>query len=198
MGPFLEALAPQILRNVEPPTAVGGALATHLSPTAAAHVLHKLEPMDVSRIIEGMSPAEVRQVIESSSNIQVEAGKAVSDTPLIAALVPYVSAMDDSQAATLLEGLPADMAVGVMMCTPEERAKEIMSHTRRRDLKERIANKSLIHLDACTIVNLRGGSGRGILFLHFRSARARWKQDYFWRRTIDSRHEAVLRAWSWR
>merc|ERR1719329_827951 len=43
-----------------------------------------------------------------------------------------------------------------MMCTPEERAKEIMSHTRRRDLKERIANKSLIHLDACTIVNLRG------------------------------------------
>jgi len=156
MGPFLEALAPQILRNIEPPTAVGGALATHLSPTAAAHVLHKLEPMDVSRIIEGMSPAEVRQVIESSSNIQAEAGKAVSDTPLIAALVPYVSAMDDSQAATLLEGLPADMAVGVMMCTPEERAKEIMSHTRRRDLKERIANKSLIHLDACTIVNLRG------------------------------------------
>ena len=47
MGPFLEALAPQILRNIEPPTAVGGALATHLSPTAAAHVLHKLEPMDV-------------------------------------------------------------------------------------------------------------------------------------------------------
>ena len=40
MGPFLELLSPQILRNVEPATAVGGALATHLSPTSAATVLH--------------------------------------------------------------------------------------------------------------------------------------------------------------
>ena len=156
MGPFLELLSPQILRNVEPATAVGGALATHLSPTSAATVLHKLEPMDVSRIIEGMSPAEVRQVLEASAALLAGNGKAVSDTPLVAALVPYVSGMDNSQAAALLESLPQDMAVGIMMCTPEERANEIMEHTRRRDLKERVENKSLIHLDACTIVNLRG------------------------------------------
>jgi len=57
MGPFLEALSAQVLRNVEPPTAVGGALAEHCSPTVAATILHKMEPMDVSRILEGMSPA---------------------------------------------------------------------------------------------------------------------------------------------
>lgn len=156
MGPFLEALTPQILRNVEPPTAVGGALAEHCSPTAAAAILHKMEPMDVSRVLEGMSPAEVKEVIESSVAVQAEAGKSLSDTPFIAALVPYLSAMDDSQAASLLESLPTDMAVGIMMCTPEERSNAIMKHTRRRDLKERVANKSLIHLEACTIVNLRG------------------------------------------
>ena len=156
MGPFLELLSPQVLRNVEPPTAVGGALATHLSPTSAARVLHKLEPMDVARIIEGMSPAEVQQVIGSSAELQTQSGESMSDTPLIAALVPYVSAMDDSQAAALLESIPADMAVGVMMCTSEERANEIMTHTRRRDLKERVANKALINLEACTITNLRG------------------------------------------
>ena len=53
----------------------------------------------------------------------------MSDTPLVAALVPYVSGMDNSQAAALLESLPQDMAVGIMMCTPEERANEIMEHT---------------------------------------------------------------------
>ena len=166
MGSFLEILSPQILRNVEPPTAIGGALATHLSPNAAAKVLHKLEPMDVSRIIEGMSPAEVKQVLEQSAAIQTEAGKPMSDTPLIAALVPYVSAMDDSQAAALLESIPSDIAVGVMMCTPEERSNEIMTHTRRRDLKERMANKSTLHLDACTITNLRDAiAGESSVFI---------------------------------
>jgi len=155
MGVFLELLPPQILRNVEPPTAIGGALATHLSPNAAAKVLHTLEPMDVSRIIEGMSPAEVKQVLEQSAAIQAEAGKPMSDTPLIAALVPYVSAMDDSQAAALLESMPSDIAVGVMMCTTDERANQIMTHTRRRDLKERMANKSTLYLDACTATNVR-------------------------------------------
>lgn len=156
MGSFLEALTPQILRNVQPPTAVGGALAEHLSPTSAAQVLHKMEPMDVSRILEGMSPAEVSEVIEASVVIQEQTGKKLSDTPFTAALVPYVSAMENTQAAALLESLPTDMAVGIMMCTPDERAHEIMEHTRRRDLKDRVANKSLIHLDACTISNIRG------------------------------------------
>ena len=166
MGTFLESLSQHVLRNIEPPTAIGGALATHLSPNAAAKVLHKLEPMDVSRIIEGMSPAEVKQVLEQSAAIQAEAGKPMSDTPLIAALVPYVSAMDDSQAAALLESIPSDIAVGVMMCTPEERSKEIMTHTRRRDLKERMANKSTLFLDACTVTNLRDAvAGESSVFI---------------------------------
>jgi len=57
----------------------------------------------------------------------------------VAAMVPYMSSLDGAGAAAMIEAMPADMAVGVMMCTPDARAHAVLQHTKNRALKERVA-----------------------------------------------------------
>jgi filamin len=131
--------------------AMGTACASHLSPAQAAAVLGTLEPADAARSLEGMSGEEVRQVLEAAAAQQVAEGKAPSDTSLVAAMVPYMSSLDAAGAAAMIEAMPPDMAVGVMMCTPDTRAHEVLQHTKNRALKERVANRATINILACDV-----------------------------------------------
>ena len=65
---------------------------------------------------------------------------------------------DAAGAAAMIEALPPDMAVGVMMNTPDDRAREVLAHTKNRSLKERVANRATMALEACD-VDLRDESG---------------------------------------
>jgi filamin len=79
--------------------------------------------------------------------------------------VPYMSSLDGAGAAAMIEALPPDMAVGVMMNTPDSRAQEVLAHTKNRALKERVANRATMHIQACDVtmdeVEEGGGGGAG-------------------------------------
>ena len=51
----------------------------------------------------------------------------------------------------MLEAIPPDMAVGVMMNTPEDRANEILARTKNSALKERVANRANLHVPSCDV-----------------------------------------------
>ena len=51
----------------------------------------------------------------------------------------------------MLEAIPPDMAVGVMMNTPEDRASEILARTKNSALKERVANRANLHVPSCDV-----------------------------------------------
>ena len=152
LAALLEGAPGDVLKLVEPATALGTACATHLSPSSAAAVLGTLDAASASRALEGMSGEEVRQVLEASAQLQAAEGKAASDTPLVAAMVPYMASLDGAGAAAMIEALPPDMAVGVMMNTPDSRAQEVLQHTKNRALKERVANRATMAVDACDVV----------------------------------------------
>jgi hypothetical protein len=50
-------------------------------------------------------------------------------------MVPYMASLDGAGAAAMIEALPPDMAVGVMMNTPDDRAREVLAHTKNRALE---------------------------------------------------------------
>ena len=54
------------------------------------------------------------------------------------------------------------MAVGVMMNTPEDRAKEVLAHTKNTALKERVTNRATMYMPACDIVLPKDDDGRTI------------------------------------
>ena len=143
---------PDVLKGIQPATALGSMCASTMSASEAAAVLGKLEPNAAAACLEGMSGEEVRQVLEAS------AGNGNRDTPLVAAMVPYMASLDAAGAAAMIEALPPDMAVGVMMNTPDDRAREVLAHTKNRSLKERVANRATMALEACD-VDLRGENG---------------------------------------
>ena len=90
-------------------------------------------------------------MLEASAMQSVVDGKPVSDTPLVAAMVPYMSSLDAAGAAAMIEALPSDMAVGVMMNTPEDRARDVLAHTKNARLKERVANRANVNVEACDV-----------------------------------------------
>ena len=141
---------PDVLKGIQPATALGSMCASTMSASEAAAVLGKLEPNAAAACLEGMSGEEVRQVLEASA---VNGNR---DTPLVAAMVPYMASLDAAGAAAMIEALPPDMAVGVMMNTPDDRAREVLAHTKNRSLKERVANRATMALEACD-VDLRDG-----------------------------------------
>ena len=69
-----------------------------------------------------------------------------------------MASLDGAGAAAMIEALPPDMAVGVMMNTPDDRAREVLAHTKNRALKERVANRATMALEACD-VDLRDDTG---------------------------------------
>ena len=73
----------------------------------------------------------MRQGLEASAAAAAAAGRPAADTPLVAAMAPYMSSLDAAGAAAMLEAIPPDMAVGVMMNTPEDRASEILARASR-------------------------------------------------------------------
>ena len=150
------------LKSVDPPTALGTMCASALTPSQAADVLEKLDPNAAAAALEGMSGEEVRQVLEASAMRSVAEGNPASDTPLVAAMVPYMASLDGAGAAAMIEAMPADMAVGVMMNTPETRAKEVLAHTKNTALKERVTNRATMYMPACDIVLPKDDDGRTI------------------------------------
>ena len=140
------------LENVDPPTALGTMCASALTPAQAAEVLGNLSPSAAAAALEGMSGEEVRQVLEASAMASAAAGKPIADTPLVAAMVPYMTSLDAAGAAAMIEAMPPDMAVGVMMNTPEDRAAEILARTKNSALKERVANRANLHVPSCDVV----------------------------------------------
>jgi hypothetical protein len=124
------------LENVQPPTALGTMCASALTPSQAAEVLGKLSPSAAAAALEGMSGEEVRQVLEASAAASSAAGRPIADTPLVAAMVPYMHSLDAAGAAAMIESMPPDMAVGVMMNTPEvsnshpPHSTSLIAHTR--------------------------------------------------------------------
>ena len=150
------------LKSVDPPTALGTMCASALTPSQAADVLGKLDPNAAAAALEGMSGEEVRQVLEASAMRSVAEGRPASDTPLVAAMVPYMASLDGAGAAAMIEAMPADMAVGVMMNTPEARAKEVLAHTKNTALKERVANRATMYMPVCDIVLPQDDDGRTI------------------------------------
>ena len=139
------------LENVKPPTALGTMCASTLTPAQAADVLSSLSPAAAAAALEGMSGEEVRQVLEASAAAAAAAGRPAADTPLVAAMAPYMSSLDAAGAAAMLEAIPPDMAVGVMMNTPEDRASEILARTKNSALKERVANRANLHVPSCDV-----------------------------------------------
>ena len=139
------------LENVQPPTALGTMCASTLTPAQAAEVLGALSPGAAALVLEGMSGEEVRQVLEASAAASAADGRPVADTPLVAAMVPYMSSLDAAGAAAMLEAIPPDMAVGVMMNTSEDRANEILARTKNSALKERVANRTNLHVPSCDV-----------------------------------------------
>ena len=139
------------LENVKPPTALGTMCASTLTPAQAAEVLGRLSPSAAAAALEGMSGEEVRQVLEASAAASAAAGRPAADTPLVAAMVPYMASLDAAGAAAMLEAIPPDMAVGVMMNTPEDRANEILARTKNSALKERVANRANLHVPSCDV-----------------------------------------------
>ena len=164
------------LKSVDPPTALGTMCASALTPSQAADVLEKLDPNAAAAALEGMSGEEVRQVLEASAMRSVAEGNPASDTPLVAAMVPYMASLDGAGAAAMIEAMPADMAVGVMMNTPETRAKEVLAHTKNTALKERVTNRATMYMPACDIVLPKDDDGRTIAARAGRSTRFRsWR-----------------------
>ena len=66
-------------------------------------------------------------------------------------MVPYMASLDAAGAAAMLEAIPPDVAVGVMMNTPEDRANEILARTKNSALKERVANRANLHVPSCDV-----------------------------------------------
>ena len=94
---------PDVLKGIQPATALGSMCASTMSASEAAAVLGKLEPNAAAACLEGMSGEEVRQVLEAS------AGDGNRDTPLVAAMVPYMASLDAAGAAAMIEALPPDI-----------------------------------------------------------------------------------------
>ena len=122
-----------------------------------------------------MSGEEVRQVLEASAMRSVAEGNPASDTPLVAAMVPYMASLDgrrrgDDRGDARGHGRRRDDE------HPETRAAEVLAHTKNTALKERVTNRATMYMPACDIVLPKDDDGRTIAARAGRSTRFRsWR-----------------------
>ncbi|CAL6286735.1 unnamed protein product [Bathycoccus prasinos] len=140
---MFQFLIAEILALIDPLEALGKACEGLMN---AHDILGKLSPEDACRALRGMSPDEVTKMLRN-----LKGGDLDSESSLANAVALYAAGLSPEAAAALIEDIDPNFAISFVSLMPEQMIQNIMKHLKRRDLKDRILNRSTLCLPQCTV-----------------------------------------------
>ena len=140
---MFQFLSAEILALIDPLEALGKACE---GLTNAHDILGKLSPQNACRALRGMSPDEVTKMLRNLKGEDLD-----SESSLANAVALYAAALPPEVAAALIEDIDPNLAISVVSLMPEQMIQAMMKHLKRRDLKDRILNRSTLCLPRCTV-----------------------------------------------
>ena len=140
---MLQHLSAEILSLINPLEALGKACEGLVN---AHDIIGRLSPADACRALRGMSPDQVAKMLRNVKGKDLD-----SESSLANAVALYAAGLTPEAAAALIENIDPNLAVSVVSLMPEQFIQKMMSHFKRRDLKDRILNRSTLCLPQCTV-----------------------------------------------